>query len=212
MNVISRTLAVGVTGGIGSGKTEVCKIFAALGAKTLSADDIAKEIVASDPGIRKKIANEFGPKSFLEDGTLDRKQMAARVFSDPKLKERLEAILHPPTLKKIENEIRSEKKSNRYPLVVVEAALLFESGADRMLDYVIVVDTPEETAIKRVMKRDATSDAEVRRRIQSQMPVVEKSDKADFVIHNSGDFKLLERNCKFLFSLLATLRLTEDKS
>ncbi|HTK80937.1 MAG TPA: dephospho-CoA kinase [Bacteroidota bacterium] len=199
------TYSVGITGNIGSGKTEVCNVFRALGARVIHADDLAKEIIAGDAGVRKKIRQTFGPEVFSPEGALDRKRMAHIVFSDQKEKLRLEAIVHPPTLQRIDAEISSAKKSGSHPLIVVEAALLFESGADRLMDFIIVVQSEEADAINRVMRRDGISRADARLRLESQMPEAEKAELADFTIRNSGDLSALQEKSKFFFSLITRM-------
>lgn len=201
-------LAVGITGGIGTGKTEVCKIFSSLGAGIIYADEVAKKLIETDPIIRKNIERQFGKTLFGSDGTFDRKQMAKLVFNDSRALDTLNAIVHPFALKKIDEEIEEAKENKHHPLIMVEAALLYEAKADRMFDYMIVVDAEENQQIERVMKRDHSSRDEVMQRVTSQMPNKEKTEKADFVIQNNGDRKTLELNCRFLFSLLTKMSLT----
>jgi dephospho-CoA kinase len=197
-----RSFAVAITGGIGSGKTEAARIFASLGAKVLYADRLAAVLVDSRPAIRSRIRREFGDRVLSPDGTLNRKVMAQLVFKDSGLKERLDAIVHPPVLEAIEREIEKFKRSGAEPMLMLEAALIFEASAAGLFDYVIVVDAPEEERLARIMKRDSLSRAEAVYRMRSQMPAESKAAKADFVIRNAGDRKLLERNCRFLHRLL----------
>jgi dephospho-CoA kinase len=202
-------LAVGITGGIGTGKTEVCNIFASLGARIIYADEVAKRLIETNPTIRKNIERQFGTTLFLQDGSFDRKQMAKLVFNDDSARETLNAIVHPFTLKKINEEIEEAKTTKRSPLLMVEAALLYEAKGDRMFDYMIVVDAEEERQVERVMKRDESSKDEVLKRIRSQMPNKEKAEKADFVIQNNGTRATLEQSCAFLFSLLTKISATD---
>jgi len=200
-----RTIAVGITGGIGSGKTEVCRIFERLGAKVLYADVLARDITNTIETVRVRIKKEFGNESYLPDGTLDRKRMAALVFQNQQLKEKLDAIIHPFVLDRIEKEIVLTKSENVVPVLCVEAALLYEAKAETMFDYVIVVDAPTEQRIERIMKRDSLTRAEVLHRISSQMLAKEKTSRADFIIQNVGSFMLLEQSCEFIFKLLTIL-------
>lgn len=200
-----RLLRIGVTGGIGAGKSVVCEIFRKLGVAVLSADEIAHHLTDTDSEIKQKIKEEFGPEFFTKDGLLDRKRMAEVVFSDRVKKEKLNAIVHPRVIKKIDEEIRSIAKRRDTPFVIHEAALIFEAGIDKGLDYVVVVDAEEETRIRRVMERDGVSREEVMRRINSQMPAERKRKLADFVITNDADLKTLEEKVKFLFSLFTKL-------
>ncbi|OLD77576.1 MAG: dephospho-CoA kinase [Ignavibacteria bacterium 13_1_40CM_2_61_4] len=198
----SRSFAVAITGGIGSGKTEAAKIFSSLGVKVLYADQFAAHLVDSQAEIRNRIRREFGERVVSREGTLNRKVMAQLVFTDNRLKEKLDAIVHPPVLEAIDREIEKFKRSGAESVLMVEAALIFEARADSLFDYVIVVDAPEEDRIARIMKRDRMSRAEAVYRIRSQIPAESKVAKADFVIRNSGDRKTLERNCRFLHRLL----------
>ena len=111
-NTIHNPLAIGITGGIGSGKSEVCKIFSSHGASVLYADVIARELIDTDPLIKKRIQRAFGADIYLPDGTLNRKQMARLAFSDDSLKEKLNAIVHPSVLEYLESKIKQFKKNN----------------------------------------------------------------------------------------------------
>ncbi len=196
-----RILRIGLTGGIGGGKSVVAAMFKKLGAAVLSADEIARNLTEKNPTIKKEIWKEFGPQVFSREGLLDRKRMADIVFSNRERKEKLNAIIHPFVLKKIEEEISRLEESSNATFVIHEAALIYEAGADKDLDYVIVVDAAQETRIRRVMERDGVSRADVLRRIRSQMPVEEKREMADFIIDNDGDIVSLENKVKFLYGL-----------
>jgi dephospho-CoA kinase len=199
------TLAVGITGGIGSGKTTVCNIFAALGSKVLFSDDLAKRIMNTDPSVKKKIQKEFGTSIYTSEGQLDKKQLAKLIFHDPVLKERLEAIVHPATIKQITTEIDKAKQENTSPLLCIESALLFEAKLTDIFDYIIVVDAPEPERIRRVISRDSVTRGDVVERLRLQIPPEQKRGMADFVITNSSDMKSLESNCTFLYGLLTSL-------
>ena len=205
MKPVKTTLAVCVTGGIGSGKSELCRVFATLGAKVLYADTIAKEVISTNSEVRKNIVREFGEKAFLPDGTLNRELVSKLTFNDQGLRTKLDAIVHPPTLQKIREALLAAKHSRKHPMILVETALAYESGADELFDYMLVVEASEAQQIGRVVKRDKMLATDVRRRIMAQMPTEEKSAKADFVIYNTGDLKTLEANCKFLFSLFTKM-------
>ena len=198
-------LAVGVTGGIGSGKTEVCNIFESFGGQVLFADALAKDLTNTDSEIKQKLAKEFGSDIFKSDGTLDRSRMAGLVFEDKSLKTKLDKIVHPHVLALLKKEISSFKRQANHPVLFVEAALLYEAGADEMLDYTIVVDAGEEERIKRLMRRDGTSRAHVLARMESQMPHEEKVKRADFVIQNSCTLHELRQKCRFFYKLLCTI-------
>lgn len=202
-----RSLAVGVTGGIGSGKSLACRILETLGARFLSADLVARELLDTNPALKKQVKRLFGEEAYLPDGTLDRKRVAKRIFQEPALKESLEAVVHPETLQAIDREIDRISAEGRAPVIVVEAALIFEARAERMFDYIVVVDAPEEARIARVMARDSVSRHEVLERMSAQMGVEDKVGKADFVLKNSSDLATLERNAQFLYTLLLSISL-----
>lgn len=199
-------LVIGITGGIGSGKSEVCRLFESLGARVLYADSLARELANTNTSLRNRIIREFGPEAYLPDRTLNRKAIAKIVFRDESARRRLEEILHPFTVRKLEEQIERERRLANVPLLCVEAALLYEASIEHLFDYTIVVDAPERTRISRVMMRESISESEVLERIRSQMPAAEKADRADFVLKNTGDLPHLAENCKFLFSLLVTLK------
>jgi dephospho-CoA kinase len=205
-----RFLRIGLTGGIGSGKSLVAAVFRSLGSPVLSADEIARNLTDSDPIIKKRIREEFGSEVFKGDGTLDRKAMAGIVFSNKKKRERLNAIVHPAVLKKIEEETKKLERDGDTPFVIHEAALIYEAGVDKSLDYVIVVDADEDKRIHRVMDRDGISRADVQRRIDAQIPAEMKRKMADFVIENDGDRKNLEHRVRFLYNLFLSLGETAE--
>lgn len=200
-----KPLAVGVTGGIGSGKTLVMGVFESMGAKILLADPIARTVVERSDRIRERIRREFGPETVLADGTLDRKRLGKMIFFDPSLRSRLEAIVHPAVLEEISREIREFKELCTGPVIAVEAAILYEANASEMFDYVVVVDAPRDIRIDRIASRDRLSRQEILQRMESQAPPEEKADRADFVLRNTGTREELEEKARFLYRLLETL-------
>jgi len=205
------TLAIGITGGIGSGKSGVSKIFQSQGFKIIHADTVAKQLIESSAKIRNEIRRLFGKDAILTDDRLDRKKIADVVFKDPACKDSLNDIIHPPVLDYIRNEIDRAKLLGTSPMMVVEAALIFEAGSEDMYDYVIVIDADEETRIRRIMIRDNCTREDVLNRINSQMSPVKKIELADFVIDNSGDKKSLEQKTLFLCNLLKSIASTNAK-
>lgn len=193
-------LTIGVTGGIGSGKTTVCKIFEELGAKVIYADELAKNLMTNDENLKRKIIKIFGNEAYI-GGKLNRKFIADAIFTDEKKKKELESVVHPAVIKEILSEFKKLAKNKSVNFVIVEAALIFESGFDNELDYVIVVDADEETKIKRVMERDKCSREEVLKRMRSQMDVRKKRELADILLQNDGDIEELRNKVKFLYSL-----------
>lgn len=198
-------LAVGVTGGIGSGKSALCEAFAARGRLVLSGDLIARDLTGNDPLIHDQIVTAFGTGVLTESGALDRKVLAAIVFRDHTARETLNGIIHPRVFAALEEILRSRPLARLRPYTIHEAALIYETGMDRSLDYVIVVDAPEEERIRRVMLRDGCSREEVESRILSQMSVRSKRVRADFVVENTGEIEELARQAAFLDTLLSAM-------
>jgi dephospho-CoA kinase len=203
-----KLLKIGLTGGIGSGKSLVAAMFKSLGVPVLSADEIARDLSETDETIKRGIQKYLGSEVFAGDGSIDRKRLADIIFSSKEKREKLNAVIHPLVLKRIKEETVELEKKRGVPFVVHEAALIYEAGADKDLDYVVVVDADEETRIRRLMKRDGAHRADVLRRINSQMPSEDKRRLADFVIENNGDIKSIEERVRFLYGLFLKIRET----
>ncbi len=195
-------LLVGVTGGIGSGKSLVCSLFERLGRPLLKADPIAQEISDSDKSVQREISRLLGKEAFRADGLLDRKFVAGKVFYDHAVLRKLNAIVHPVVIARILECAASMPAEQRRPYVVIEAALVYESGMDAVLDRVIVVDAEEETRIRRVMERDGVDRGAVMRRIAAQLPATVVAGHADFVIRNEENTTSLADKVRFIDTLL----------
>ena len=176
-------IKVGITGGIGSGKSTVCKVFKGLGIPVFDADIVAKQIMINDHEIRLALIEAFGIAVYLPDGTIDRKYLAGLVFNNESLLVKLNNIVHPAVLKEF-NEWCSTKQTT---YILHEAAILFESGFYKLMDKIIAVVTDENERIERVMKRDGATKELVRQRIQNQMSDAERIKMADFVICNNDN-------------------------
>jgi dephospho-CoA kinase len=203
-----RIIKIGVTGGIGSGKTSVCDIFSRLGVPVLHSDEIAKELSSSNQEIRKKLVVYLGDEAYLSDGALNRKFIASKIFSNDGLRRKVEAVIHPQVEKERERRIKElVKQGHRF--FIIEAALIYEAGLDKRLDAVVVVDADEATRVMRVRKRDAVPEKNVYARIKAQYDVKKKLEKADFVIYNNSTLEELESKVRFLYTLFNRL-INED--
>lgn len=176
--------SVGLTGGIGSGKTTVAELFAGLGAAVIDTDQIAHQLTATGGAAIEPIRQAFGADFITPDGAMNRTRMREAVFSDPASKKKLEAILHP--LIRSETERAAAETQGAYPLFVVP--LLVESGTwKQRVSRVLVVDCDEEVQLQRVMQRNALSEAQVRAIMATQVPRATRLAQADDVIVNDGD-------------------------
>ena len=194
---------VGLTGSIGSGKSTVAEIFEGAGIPVLRADLIARELMVEDPAMKEALMHEFGAQTYA-DGGLDRKYLADQIFNSPEKLERMNAIVHPRTID--EQGIRARKLVEEGARVVAcEAALIFESHGEERFDYIVVVDADREIRLQRASHRDGATIEEVRRRDAAQIPAERKVEMADFVIRNDGTREELERNARFIATLLKSL-------
>ncbi|MEM7105121.1 MAG: dephospho-CoA kinase [Bacteroidota bacterium] len=183
-------LKVGITGGIGSGKTTICKLFEVLRIPIYYADIRAKALMTEDPELVKRIKEKFGEKTYWTDGSLDRKYLASIIFKDKEKLRELNELVHPAVFRDAE-KWQSQQKD--VPYTLREAAIAFESGSYKFLDKMITVFAPEEIRIDRVIKRDFTNRSEVLSRIAKQMPELEKIKRSDFVIINDGEHSLVSQ-------------------
>ena len=178
---MSAPLQIGITGGIGSGKSLVCKIFQCLGVPVYDADSRAKALMTTDGILISQIKKEFGTLSYNTDGTLNRKHIGEAAFGDPDKLKTLDAMVHPRVAANYAQWVGEQS----HPYVIKEAALLFEAGSYKSLDKIIVVSAPEPLRVKRVVARDpGRSEQMVRDIIKNQMPESEKTNMADFVVMN----------------------------
>lgn len=181
-------LKIGITGGIGSGKSTVCQVFKILGIPVYSADDRAKWLMANDPELKSSIQATFGNESYSADGELNRTYLAEKVFSNPVAVAKINALVHPRVGQDFETWFQNQDS----PYVLKEAALIFESEGDKKLDAVINVSSPLKIRVARVLLRDPQrSEEQVNHIIDQQMPDEEKNSKADFVIKNSENKMLI---------------------
>lgn len=174
-------LSVGITGGIGSGKSTVCRVFALLGVPVFHADAESKRALQEDPDVRDAVIRAFGTSMYPE-GNLDRNALAARVFNDPGELAKLNAIAHPA----VRNRFARWRDDQKGPYVLLEAALLVDTGWYTSLDRTILVSAPEDLRIERVMARDGVPRTAVEDRIRNQISEAQRLAVADEVILNDG--------------------------
>lgn len=199
----SPVFLLGVTGGIGTGKSMACRFFAAHGAHVVYADAAAKALMVADKEVRQEIIEAFGEDSYNADGSLNRAHLAARVFGNQDAVARINSIVHPRMAGVLEREQRVAREAGK-KLLVYEAALIYESGSANRLDAVLVVHAPLPLRIARVMARDNVSEAKVKQRMAHQLPPEVLLDKADYVIHNDGSKAHLEAQVTQLFETLVS--------
>jgi dephospho-CoA kinase len=179
-------LKVAITGGAGSGKSTVARMFAELGAEVLDADQVAREAVAVGRPAWQELRRRYGEDYFNPDGTLNRSRLAQWVFADPEARRRLEALIHPWVAQEL--MARAQELERRgADLVLVEVPLLFETGREADFDRVIVVAAPEAERIRRLKGRDGRGEAEIRGILAAQWPLKDKVARADYVVDNGGD-------------------------
>ena len=178
---------IGLTGGIGSGKTTVARIFSMLNVPVYNSDEAGRKITNKDPLVKSSIKEQFGADMFDNQDNLNREKLSAIVFNDSSALAKLNAIIHPAVAQDF--NMWCAKQSS--PFVIKETAILFEHGLDKQLDGVIVVEAPDELRIKRVMHRNGITEDAVRQRIQQQLPQDELISRADWVIHNNEEQLLI---------------------
>lgn len=185
------TLKIGITGGIGSGKTVVCRIFKLLGIPVFEADLAAKNILDNDREIKGKLAGLFGGEIFKPDGYVDRRKLAGIIFNDDLSLQKVNAIIHPA----VREDFLKWFEAQDAPYVLHEAAILFESGFYKMMDFNILISADKELRIRRVMERDLVSREKALHRMEKQWDDNRKAALADIVINNDNELlipKVLE--------------------
>lgn len=192
---------LGVTGGIGSGKSLVCKMLEALGARVVYADEEAKKLMVENPAVRREITEAFGEDSYRPDGRLNRKHIAAQIFGDDAAVAHINGIVH-PRMAAVLDAAKEKAKADGIRLLVYEAALIFESGSADRLDAVAVVHAPADTRLQRVMARDGVPAESVQARMKHQLSPETLLDHADFIILNDGSIETLRERVEALYRAL----------
>lgn len=185
-------IVVGLTGGIGCGKSEVSKMLSQAGYTVLDADKLARELSDTNAGIVHAVREEFGADIYDKEGRLKRKALAQIVFNDRKKLEKLNGIIHPRVIRSVERELEARQNDGER-VVFVEAALHYEIKWNEAMDLMIVVSAPMSLRLQRVMQRDNVGEEAVRRRMAMQLPLEEKVKRAEYVIENDGDLRQLQQ-------------------
>lgn len=176
-------ITVGITGGIGSGKSTVSNVFKILGIPVFEADKAAKILLDKNEKVKSEIIHLFGEGIYSSDGTVNRKKLAEIIFNDEIQLRKVNEIVHP----EVRNEYQVWLKIQSTAYIIHEAAILFESGFYKMMDFTILVTAPEQLRIKWVTKRDGVSEKQVRERMARQWPDEKKQKLADIVLHNNNN-------------------------
>jgi len=184
---------IGITGGIGSGKSTVCEVFRLLGVPVFHADIEAKNLQNNNLNIKYRIKELFGEDVYTPDGILDRKKMAGIIFNDQKFLEAINGIIHPAVRNCFQKWCENYQK---LPYVLYEAAILYESGFASDFDRNILVIAEERLRIERVIKRDQITEENIKERIKNQMPDIEKVKKTDFIIENNNQSLIIPQILK----------------
>ena len=195
-------LKIGLTGGIGSGKSEVSKFFQAWGAYIFDADREAKHIIDKDKNAQKEIVKEFGSDVIDANQNIDKKKLARIAFQDEFHQLALNSVIHPYVFKKIDSTFEEIQQKNNHNCFVVDAALIYESGADTHMDYVIVITSLLRYRTERVMSRNNITREDFLKRVSLQWSDEDKEHMADYVIQNNSDLNKLKKESKKIFDLI----------
>lgn len=194
-------LKIGITGGIGSGKSLACRYLEELGYKVIYADKIAKELYASNKALLKKLAAEFGKSILNSDGTLNLINARKAILSNKKNIKRVNSIVHPFVFREMDRIVAAIKDR----IIFFEAAIMFESGSYKRMNYVVLIYADKETRIKRIINRDGVKRRDVLKLMKLQLDEREKLKRADFVIKNNSTAAELKKKIKAFNRLIKLL-------
>jgi dephospho-CoA kinase len=194
-------MIIGLTGGIATGKSESAKHFKKMGTFIIDADEISHDLTAKGMPALGELVKYFGKDILRKDGALNRRKLAEIIFTDPESKLRVEKILHAYIIARINDIVAKKYKKHD---VVIDAPLLFEVGLDRICDKIVVIWAPYNVQAKRLASRDSLNAEQVKKRINSQMPIEEKVKLSDYVVDNTGTKSDLSKKIKELYFLLTS--------
>lgn len=193
-------IVAGVTGGIGSGKTTVCREFEKLGAKVIYADELAKNLMSNDQRVISDLKNKFGDQTFLPDGTLNKPHLIREAFEKGRVEE-LNAIVHPAVYRRFD-QIRKEEKKAGTRVLIKEAAILLNNGRPPNIDLVILVLSDPKQQIRRVQERDGSDKEDVLQRMNKQPDFEKLQNLADYIIRNDGTLEELKDKARSLYNTI----------
>ncbi len=205
-------MVIGVTGGIGSGKSLFTRELGKLGAYTIDADNIARRLIDQNKALRRQIKKNFSPEIFDKKDNLQRRKFGKLVFAHSELLKQLNSIIHDPLLGEIKACIKSVQDKYNNCIIVVDMAVIFEAEAESMFDYIVTVDAPLGMRIKRLEKDRGWTKKEIKDRINSQINAEEKIKKSDFVIKNNGSVKDLKLKASKFYSFIYSLFIKENNN
>ena len=195
-------LRVGLTGGIGSGKSTASNFFELFGSFVINADEEAKKILFSNETVQHELISEFGTDIIDVSGEINKAKLARVAFQDEDHQQRLNSVIHPYIYNSIDDHFNDVLKDGKFDIFIVDGALIFESGYDVHMDYIVVVTALLKNRMERALARQTLSREEILKRIELQWPEEEKVNLADFVIHNDGSEEDLKNNVKILIEKL----------
>lgn len=192
-------LIVGVTGGMGSGQSTVCSFFEKWGCKVINADEQAKQVIAKNRSLQIDLKKVFGKDIFFKDNTLNTKRLAELAFHDELQTRKLNQLVHPRMVESLIEEMERARFSGKFPIIVIDAALIFEISIERNFDYIITVHAPVRLRQQRVFHRDKISRKQFNDRVSRQLSLDDKAKWSDYVIYNKGTIEDLEKNTRKIF-------------
>lgn len=205
-------ISVGLTGGIGCGKSTVAGMFASLGAVMVNSDDIGRTLMQPGGVVYDRIVSGFGSEVVDSNGQLDRAKLADIVFHNLEKLKHLNAIVHAPVLREIDRQVQLTRWKDPNAVILVESAVLFEAGQNRRFDKIVVVWCRPDQQVERYVAKSRISVEDVQRRMAAQMPGEEKKRLADYVIDTSGSIEDSERQSKETFSQLQALAIAQTRT
>ena len=198
----NKSLVIGLTGGIASGKSTVVKELKRLGAKVVDADSISREIVKPHFSAWRKIVRKFGRAILKKNNQIDRQKLGRIIFSNSSKRKMLERITHPEIISQIKKQLKKFIKKNKKSVIVIDAPLLFEAKLEKIADKVVVVWCSNKCQVERLLKKTSLKRSDIERRIKAQLPIEIKKKRADFSINNSNNIQVLKLKTKQFWNKL----------